>query len=56
MVIGRAGASIKQIGSEARKDIQELVGGKVHLELWVKVREHWTEDPAFLRDLGLMAE
>ncbi len=56
MVIGRAGASIKQIGSEARMDIQELVGGKVHLELWVKVREHWTEDPGFLRDLGLMAE
>lgn len=56
MVIGRAGQSIKAIGTEARKDIQELVGGKVHLELWVKVREHWTEDTAFLRDLGLMAE
>lgn len=56
MVIGRAGASIKEIGTEARKEIQELVGGKVHLELWVKVREHWSEDPAFLRELGLMAE
>ena len=56
MVIGRAGQSIKAIGTEARKDIQELVGGKVHLELWVKVREHWTEDAAFLRELGLMAE
>ncbi len=56
MVIGRAGAGIKEIGTEARKDIIELVGGKVHLELWVKVREHWTEDVAFLRDMGLMAE
>ena len=56
MVIGRAGASIKQIGIEARKEIQDLVGGKVHLELWVKVREHWTEDAAFLREMGLMAE
>lgn len=56
MVIGRAGQSIKAIGTEARKDIQTLVGGKVHLELWVKVREHWTEDAAFLRDLGMMAE
>ena len=56
MVIGRAGQSIKVIGTEARKDIQTLVGGKVHLELWVKVREHWTEDAAFLRDLGMMAE
>ena len=44
------------IGTEARKDIQTLVGGKVHLELWVKVREHWTEDAAFLRDIGMMAE
>lgn len=56
MVIGRAGAGIKKIGSEARLEIQELLEGKVHLELWVKVREHWTEDAAFLRDLGLMAE
>lgn len=56
MVIGRAGAGIKQIGTEARKEIVELLEGKVHLELWVKVREHWTEDAAFLRDLGLMAE
>lgn len=56
MVIGRAGAGIRQIGSEARKEIVELLEGKVHLELWVKVREHWTEDAAFLRDLGLMAE
>ena len=35
MVIGRAGQSIKAIGTEARKDIQTLVGGMVHLELWV---------------------
>ena len=56
MVIGRAGAGIKQIGTEARKEIVELLEGKVHLELWVKVCEHWTEDAAFLRDLGLMAE
>ncbi|MBO4300617.1 MAG: GTPase Era [Desulfovibrio sp.] len=56
MVIGRAGATIKQIGTDARKDIQELLEGKVHLELWVKVRERWTEDAAFLRDMGLMPE
>ena len=34
----------------------ELIGGKVHLELWVKVRENWTEDTAFLRELGMGAE
>ena len=37
MVIGRSGASIKEIGTEGRRDIQALVGGKVHLQLWVKV-------------------
>lgn len=44
MVIGRAGTTIKEIGTLARKDIQELIGGKVHLELWVKVKENWLEE------------
>ncbi len=56
MVIGKAGASIKAIGSDARKDIITLLEGKVHLELWVKVRENWTEDVNFLRNLGMMPE
>ncbi len=56
MVIGRAGASIKAIGSAARKEIVELLETKVHLELWVKVRENWTEDVGFLRNLGMMQE
>jgi GTP-binding protein Era len=53
MVIGKGGAGIKAIGSAARQGMQELLGRKVHLELWVKVREDWTEDPHFLRSLGL---
>lgn len=56
MVIGKAGVSIKEIGTRARMDIQELLGTKVHLELWVKVREHWTEDSEFMRSLGLGAQ
>ncbi|MDR2850700.1 MAG: GTPase Era [Desulfovibrio sp.] len=56
MLIGRGGSGIKQIGSEARRDILELVEGKVHLELWVKVRERWTEDQTFLRELARQAE
>lgn len=55
IVIGRAGAAIKDIGTKARKDIEALLEYKVHLELWVKVREHWTEDFGFLRSLGLGA-
>lgn len=51
MVIGKNGSLIKIIGTEARKEIEELTEGKVHLDLWVKVREGWTEDPGFLQEL-----
>lgn len=53
MIIGKQGANLKKIGSEARKEICELLDCKVHLELWVKVRSGWTEDPGFLRAMGL---
>ena len=53
MVIGKSGATIKQIGIEARRDIQELIGGKVNLQLWVKVKDNWAEDVELLHDLGL---
>ena len=56
MVIGRAGATIKEIGTEARRDIQKLIGGKVHLQLWVKVKDNWAEDTELLHDLGLEEE
>ena len=56
MVIGRAGAGIKEIGTAARKQLVELIGKKVHLELWVKVREDWVEDARFLHELGFGAE
>lgn len=53
MIIGKQGATLKDIGSRARKEIEEMLGMKVHLELWVKVRDNWTEDSGFLRGLGL---
>ena len=56
MVIGRAGEGIKAIGTAARKEIRDLVDKKVHLELWVKVREEWVDDPQFLHSLGFGAE
>ncbi len=56
MVIGRAGATIKEIGTEARRDIQKLIGGKVHLQLWVKVKDNWAEDTELLHDLGMEDE
>ncbi len=53
MVIGRAGRNLKEVGQSARKEIMELLDSKVHLELWVKVRENWIEDVPFLHMLGL---
>lgn len=56
MVIGRAGEGIKAIGTAARKEIRDLLDKKVHLELWVKVREDWVDDAQFLHNLGFGAE
>jgi GTP-binding protein Era len=53
IVIGKAGERLKKIGTEARKDIQNLLGRKVFLRLWVKVKDNWTNDERALRSLGL---
>ena len=52
MVIGKGGEKLKSIATQARKDMERLFGGKVYLELWVKVRSGWAEDPAALKRLG----
>lgn len=52
IVIGKGGAKLKKIGTQARRDIEALLGCKVFLRLWVKVKEHWTDDDKALRGLG----
>ncbi|MEO8281023.1 MAG: KH domain-containing protein, partial [Ideonella sp.] len=52
MVIGDKGAMLKRIGSEARQELETLMGGKVFLELWVKVRTGWADDEEHLRSYG----
>jgi len=52
IVIGEKGATLKRIGTEARHAMQALFGGKVHLELWVKVKGGWADNEAALRLLG----
>ncbi|MBY6063186.1 GTPase Era [Pseudidiomarina sediminum] len=52
MVIGAGGQKLKTIGSEARRDIEKWIGGKVHLQLWVKVKSGWADDERALRSLG----
>lgn len=53
MVIGKGGEKLKSIGTSARKDIEQLLGGKVLLKLWVKVHKNWTQDKRFLKEIGL---
>lgn len=55
ILIGAGGATLKKIGSEARVDIEEMLGRKVFLELFVKVQENWRENPAFLNQLDWKA-
>ncbi|HEY1454576.1 MAG TPA: GTPase Era [Roseiarcus sp.] len=53
IVLGEAGRTIKAIGTAARKDIMQAHGAKVHLFLFVKVRENWLDDPERYRAMGL---
>ncbi|MGO9135213.1 MAG: GTPase Era [Methylovirgula sp.] len=53
IVIGEGGRTIKAIGSAARKDIAEAAEQKIHLFLFVKVRENWADDPERYREMGL---
>ncbi len=52
IVIGAKGERIKQMGIQARKDLITLLEGRVHLELWVKVKENWSDDERALASLG----
>jgi GTP-binding protein Era len=51
IVVGRGGSKIKDVGTAARKRIEKLLGAKVYLDLRVKARPGWREDPRVLRDL-----
>jgi GTPase len=53
IVLGKGGATIKAIGAAARKEIAQLAEQKVHLFLFVKVREGWGDDPERYRSMGL---
>ncbi|MDX1374395.1 MAG: GTPase Era [Burkholderiales bacterium] len=52
IVVGRGGAALKRVAAEARRDMERLFGGKVFLNVWVKVRDRWTDDVRVLHRLG----
>ena len=52
MIIGEKGEKLKRIGTEARHELEALTGGKVFLEIWVKVRSGWADDEARVKTFG----
>lgn len=52
IIIGKNGAMLKKVGSQARKEIEDLLGVQVFISLWVKVRKNWRKDERFLREIG----
>ena len=56
IVIGKNGALLKEIGTRARLDAEKLLGVKVFLQLWVKVKKGWRDDDHMLRDVGIIEE
>ena len=53
IVIGAGGERLKRIGTQARRELNEILGQRLHLTLWVKVREDWADSVQALRQLGL---
>jgi len=52
IIIGKKGATLKKIGSDARKKIEDFLGAKVHLECWVNVERNWSKSQTALKKLG----
>ena len=52
IIIGKKGAMLKKIGTEARQDIEKMLDGHVNLKLWVKVRKDWRESDILLKNYG----
>jgi GTP-binding protein Era len=53
IVVGKGGDMIKRIGTEARRDLEDMLQGRVYLDLHVKVREDWRDDERLLREMGI---
>lgn len=54
IVIGKGGRMLKQIGTAARRELEEIFGKKIYLDLWVRVQEDWREKDLVLKDFGLL--
>lgn len=53
ILIGKEGKKLKEIGIQARKDLEILLGAQVYLELWVRVEKNWSRDPRRIKQFGI---
>ena len=53
VILGKGGSRIRQIGQESRADLEDIMGCKVHLKLFVRVQENWQERPETYQAMGL---
>lgn len=56
IIIGNRGSMIKKIGTIAREELEQMMGCKVNLKLWVKVKENWRNSDSVLKDMGYILE
>ena len=56
VIIGKNGKMLKDIGMEARQEIEDLLGEKIYLGLWVKVKDDWRKKKPFLKEMGYVEE
>ena len=56
ILIGKGGGMLKKIGTLARQDAEKLLGAKIFLQLWVKVKKGWREDERMLKNIGIVTE
>ena len=56
IIIGKNGKMLKEIGMEARQEIEDLLGEKIYLGLWVKVKDDWRKKKPFLKEMGYIEE
>ncbi len=52
IIIGKGGEILKKVGSYSREELEKLTGGKIYLDLWVKVKENWRESEGLVRNFG----